>query len=71
MKMLRKKIRSEKGATYVEYVIATVILVGVFVAASTALETAGQSRSQKSSQTVEGMVPCIEGSSLLSGDQCK
>jgi len=75
MQHLKVRIgESERGASMIEYVIATVILVTVFVGAIGAFESAAKSRSEVSSETVQGMVPCVGGNlggSIGGDDVCR
>ena len=70
MKEISKKHRQEQGATMVEYVLALVLLIAVFVIAGRMLEKRSEERYENSTQVVTGMAPCGGSGAELSGAEC-
>ena len=65
--MVKKNWGKETGAQLIEYAIAAVILIGVFIIAGVLIEDSGKSRGAASMEIHKDAVTC---GTDLSGDEC-
>ena len=60
----------ERGTAMVEYALALVLLISVFIIAGKLLQEKSSERYENSTQVVNGMAPCGGAGGGLSGAEC-
>jgi Flp pilus assembly pilin Flp len=67
-----KPTKNQKGAAFIEYVVAIAGMIGVFVIIGIVLELTAVKVAKRSVDTVRTDVPCKSGGDgILTDDQCK
>jgi len=66
-----QSMKGQVGAALTEYLIALLILIGIFVIGGRVMQQGAESRSIEAAQTEERMVPCKDGGVLAThgGDE--
>ena len=71
--MAKKKLSKQRGAAFIEYVVALGLLIGIFVIIGILMQLTAVKATKRSVETVKRDVPCIQaedGEEIFLDDEC-